>query len=411
MDANRNVIVLPGTKWQIPLVQRLKKRGYRVVVFDCFENQPAYKYADEYRLIDILDKEGVYNLAKGYLPLAVVSDECDIATPTIAWVTEKLGLPSIGIEMAELYTNKYYMRQFAQKKGFATPLFFKCFSKEEAIQAYRSFGKKMIMKPLDANSSRGVFSIEDETDILKHFADSIKYSKKEKCILLEEYITGEEFSVDGIINSNGYYTMAIAHKKHYADNENLDQELIFTYSNEEFDYDLLRKTNKEYVEATELKFGLTHAEYKFYNGRFYLIEIGARGGGNLISGVINPELTGIESQEYLIDWSIGLPIQNQKIQYMDSYEKKCAIMSFFDIGENNGKVYEILGEDYLKKNPCIKSYYFRYSKGDFVDKVKDGGNRFGYYIACCDSMDELNKVKDEVKKRVKIKFGNSETES
>lgn len=404
MTTKKNVIVLPGTKWQIPLVKKLKKRGYNVIVFDCFENQPAYYYADEYRLIDILDKEGVYNLAKEYAPLAVMSDECDIATPTIAWVSEKLGLPSIGMRMAELYTNKYYMRQFAQENGFATPRFFKCFSVQEAVEAYHSFGKKMIMKPLDSNSSRGVFSIDDEADILNHFADSIKYSKKEKSVLLEEYIIGEEFSVDGIMNSTRYYTMAIAHKKHYADNENLDQELIFKYSDEVFDYDLLRKTNREYVEATGLKFGLTHAEYKFFNNKYYLIEIGARGGGNLISGIINPELTGIKSQECLIDWSLGLPIQDRKLQYIDSYEKKCAIMSFFDVGDKVGKVYEISGEEYLQNNSCIKSYYFRYSKGDIVDAVKDGGNRFGYYIACCDSIEELNEIKEEVKRRVKIKF-------
>ena len=122
-----NVIVLPGTKWQIPLVQKLKRRGYRVVVLDCYEDQPAYQYADEHRIVDILDKERVYDIAKEYSAAAVLSDECDIATPTIAWVSEKLGKPSIGMEMADLYTNKYSMREFARKHGFATPVFYKCF--------------------------------------------------------------------------------------------------------------------------------------------------------------------------------------------------------------------------------------------------------------------------------------------
>lgn len=68
----RNVIVLPGTKWQIPLVNKLKSRGYRVVVFDYYNNQPAYKYADEYCLVDILDKERVYELAEKYSAVAVI---------------------------------------------------------------------------------------------------------------------------------------------------------------------------------------------------------------------------------------------------------------------------------------------------------------------------------------------------
>lgn len=399
-----NVIVLPGTKWQIPLVQKLKRRGYRVVVLDCYEDQPAYQYADEYRIVDILDKERVYDIAKEYSAVAVLSDECDIATPTIAWVSEKLGKPSIGMEMADLYTNKYSMREFAKKHGFATPVFYKCFSKEEAVAAYEQYGKKMIMKPLDGNSSRGVFSICSTQDIKEHFDESMKYSKKEKCVLVEEYIDGEEFSVDGIKTEDGYYTLAIAHKKHYETNENLDQELIFKYSDSVYDYDLLRQTNQNYVQATGLKFGLTHAEYKFQNGKFYLIEIGARGGGNLLSGVIDPEMTGIQSQECLIDWSIGKKCREKNLKYREHYEQRCAILSFFDVGEQTGKISNISGINYLESNDCIKSFYLDYSVGDVVHKVKDGGNRFGYYIACCDSMEELKKIKFEVNEKVKIEF-------
>lgn len=399
-----NVIVLPGTKWQIPLVQKLKRRGYRVIVLDYYENQPAYEYADEYRIVDILDKENVYEIAKEYSSLAVLSDECDIATPTVAWVSEKMGKPTIGMKMADLYTNKYSMRVFAKKNNFATPLYFKCFSLDEAITVYRNYHKKMIMKPLDGNSSRGVFSIKCQQDIQNHFCESLRYSKKEKCVLLEEYIDGVEFSVDGIKIMDRYYTLSVAQKKHYKNNENLDQELIFRYQNPDYDYDLLRKTNRDYVLASGLEFGLTHAEYKYKDGKYYLIEIGARGGGNLLSGVIDPNISGIESQECLIDWSIGGKCKESDLNYRDNYKKRCAILSFFDVGNNTGKISKISGIEYLKNNKCIKSFYFDYSEGDTVTQVKDGGNRFGYYIACCDSLKELEQIKREVAKKVEIKF-------
>lgn len=402
----RNVIVLPGTKWQIPLVNKLKSRGYRVVVFDYYNNQPAYKYADEYCLVDILDKERVYELAEKYSAVAVISDECDIATPTIAWISEKIGKPSIGCKKAELYTNKYKMRLFAKEHGLPTPFFIKCYSVTEAVDEFNKFGKKMIMKPLDANSSRGVFSIDTGEQIEKHFDESIKYSKAEKCVLLEEYIEGEEFSIDGIMTYSGYYSMAIAHKKHYENNENLDQELIFKYYDEKFDYDLLRNTNKSYVEQTGLEFGLTHAEYKYnkYDGQFYLIEIGARGGGNYISGIINPCITGIESQELLIDWCLGRKQNSKYLQYDKNYKEKCAIMHFFDLGDKYGVIKAINGVEYLENNKQIKSFYFSHLVGDRVQVVKDGGNRFGYYIACCDSLDELEQIKYEIKNKVSIEF-------
>ena len=262
------VIVLPGTKWQIPLINKLKKRGFKVIVFDYYENQPAYKYADGYEIVNILDKEKVYELAQKYKPIAVMSDECDIATPTIAWVSEQMEKPSIGVELAALYTDKFRMREFMKNNGFATPIFYKCTTVNEAIQKFKSFGEKMIIKPLDGNSSRGVFSIESEEDIKNHFNKAMSYSKVEKSVLLEEYIEGDEFSIDGIMTNQKYYSLAISHKKHYSYNENLDQELIFKYRDEKYNYDLLRRTNEEYVKKTKLPFGLTHAEYKYRDGKF-----------------------------------------------------------------------------------------------------------------------------------------------
>ena len=59
MIKKETVIVLPGTRWQIPIICKLKKRGYRIIVFDLYEGQTAYEFADEHQLVDILDKEAV----------------------------------------------------------------------------------------------------------------------------------------------------------------------------------------------------------------------------------------------------------------------------------------------------------------------------------------------------------------
>ena len=40
-------MVLPGTIWQIPLIKKLKERGYRVAVVHPYPDAPAFKYADE----------------------------------------------------------------------------------------------------------------------------------------------------------------------------------------------------------------------------------------------------------------------------------------------------------------------------------------------------------------------------
>lgn len=400
---SENVIVLPGTRWQVPLIKRLKKEGYRVVVFDLYEDQPAYSFADEYRIIDILDKHKCLNVAKEYNPIAILSDECDIAVPTIAWMSKQLGKPSIGIEMSELYTNKYKMRIFAKENGFDIPKFYKCKTKKEAINIFNKLGKKMIIKPLDANSSRGVYSIEKKEDIEEYFDKSIIYSKQEKSVLLEEYIYGEEFSVDGIKIDSSYYTLGISKKNHYDYNENLDQSLIFSFEDPMYDYNLLRKTNREFVESTGITFGLTHAEYKYQNGKFYLIEIGARGGGNLISSIINYELTGIDSQKHLIEWAVKKNKKTEKICYRSDFQSRYAVLEFFDTRGVEGKIEEIKGESILKEYSEIKSYEFFFKVGDNIGKAKDAGTRFGYYIVCCSSKSHLDEIVTKVRSTIKIR--------
>ena len=89
---NPIVMVVPGTVWQIPLIESLKKKGYRVAVVHPYKGAPAFAYADEIVFADILDKNAVLDAARKLGVVAVMSDECDIATPTLAYVSTQLGL-------------------------------------------------------------------------------------------------------------------------------------------------------------------------------------------------------------------------------------------------------------------------------------------------------------------------------
>ena len=401
LESKETVIVLAGTKWQIPLVKKLKEKGYKVVVFNLLPDSPAFSYADAYHIVDILNYEACLKAAAEYAPNAFMSDECDIAVPPVAYLSEKMGLISIGTKMSKLYTNKYEMRVFGQKHGFDTPAFFKCDIIDEAIQTFRAFGKKMIMKPMDANSSRGVYSIACEKDIAEHFADTVGFSKTEKSVLLEEYIEGTEFTVDGIKTERGHISLAISEKRHYAYNENIACSLYFSYKNDRFDYEKLRSINDRFVELSGLPFGLTHAEYKYRKGKFYLIEIGARGGGNLISASIVPLVTGVDTYDYLIDKSLGKKCK-EEISILKEYQERCAILKFFDVGIAEGIVKEIRGKEYLNKNRNIVEYAIYCKEGDRIVNAADDSKRIGFYIAYGEDRKELDAVIHETEQAFQI---------
>lgn len=396
-------MVLPGTVWQIALIKKIKEMGYRALVVHPNADGAAIPYADDVICADILDKQTVLKAAQKYKVVAVMSDECDIATPTLAFVSEKMGLPTQTETMAELYTDKSKMRDFCKNHDLPYPEYQVCSVIDEAVAFFRKLNKKMIIKPIDANSSRGVFSITSESDLRMLFDDSIAYSHHRHAIVCERYISGAEFSVDGIKLHSGHYCLAISEKKQFSYNQNLDESLFFSYDNPRFDYNHLRELNNRFVELSGLPFGFTHAEYRYEDGEFYLLEIGARGGGAMISSHIVPALTGIDNYKYLIDMFVGNPIEKCDISDALVYSR-VAVLRFFDTTEKGGVVRRVLGTDFMNNNPHVLHWQLNFKEGDRIHRPTDGGNRIGFYVACADDRDSMALLQEEIKNNVIIEY-------
>lgn len=388
------VMVIGGGTWQCPLVRLAKSKGNYVICSNLYENSPAFEYSDVGAVADILDKEKNLEIAKEYKPDVVITDQSDIAVTTVAYVAEKMGIRGIGINMAHRFTNKYLMRDFTNKAGFASPKYRLCYNVEDA-KTFLAELPKGIIKPIDSQSSRGIHIVESASDIDRFFEDCIQYSHSEKAVLLEEYIDGTEFTVDGIKIPADYVITAISEKEHYSYNPNVARKLVFSQENERFDYNKLRGINKKMVEAMGLPFGLTHAEYKYKDGNFYLIEIAARGGGTKISSDIVPLVSGINSNEILLDVLSG---DFEKIVRKPHHE--CAVLGFFDF--KPGKVVEILGLEEAYALPGVHDLGLDVNVGDQLGQAKDDRSRCGYYIVYADSMEELRDRENSLIDKVKV---------
>ena len=320
--------------------------------------------------------------------------------PIVAELGKRLKLSTLSCEAAQLYTNKYLMHCFANNMGIKNAEYKLCSKIEDAIEFYNYIGSPMILKPIDSNASHGVFRINSIYDINKFYEKSLNYSRSKKYVLAERYIAGTEFTVDGIKTPSNHYTLAISEKRHFGYNSNIANELTFTHVNKFFDYEYLKSINDLYVMNSPLKFGLTHAEYKFENGDFFLIEIGARGGGNNISSIISKYMSGYDTYEYLINSSLGI-ISSKEFNIPYSFIERAAVLKFFDL-KKYGIVKEIKGINYLKSEVDVVDFSLDFSIGDRIEFAKNDSERLGYYIACSENIEKLNKVKNLIKKHIQI---------
>ena len=217
---------------------------------------------------------------------------------------------------------------------------------------------------------------------------------------MEEYIAGTEFTIDGLMGPHGHRCLAISEKRHYAYNENVANQLLFDNVNAAYDYSELRRVNDELVDKTGLAFGLTHAEYKYYDGKFYLIEIQARGGGNFIATDIVPFISGIDSYTEQIRWSVG-DTPNFDFDYA-SLTKRCAVLHFFDIPGKGGVVKEIQGMDFFDSLGDKMMYHLDFKIGETIQETRDDSTRIGWYILKTESRGELDFLMGEIDRHFKI---------
>ncbi len=395
----RSVLVIVGNYWQIPLVNKLREMGYRALVVNPYVDSPAFSYADGYLQEDIFQEDVIYKYCRDEKVIAVLSDANDLAVTVVADLAARLGLPGIGIKQAEIFTNKYQMRRKLLEGGFLMPSFALCRDVKEIEKFYHIHQPKIIIKPLDSSSSRGIHSFENLNRLEEDYADACKYSRSNMGILAEEYIEGTEFTVDGIKTPDKHYSLAVSEKKHFRHNENVACELFFSYENDSYDYDKLRELNDKVIEYSGLPYGLTHVEYKYYDGQFWLMEMAARGGGNWISSKIVPWMSGIDTYEYLINCSVG-KISNEIFLISECYKQRCAVLKFFET-DRGGVVKEIKGMEYLD-DKAVVCYRFEFKIGDEIKLAQNDVSRIGFYIACTENKEELVRVMDEIKENVVI---------
>lgn len=160
-------IVLAGTRPHILLIEKLKQRGFYVILVDYLDNPIAKPYADLHFQESTLNNEAVINIAREYNASLVISTCVDQANLTACYVSGKLGLPHpYSYETAMNVTDKLRMKKIMMENNIPTSKYYNI--SESMIQDIYDLKYPVIVKPADCNSSKGVRKVDDQK-YLKEF--------------------------------------------------------------------------------------------------------------------------------------------------------------------------------------------------------------------------------------------------
>ena len=404
----KKIMVVAGGTFQVPLCKRIKEMGYKLVVVNPYKDSPAFFYADEVIQEDVLNKEIILAAAKRLNIDAVLTDQTDISVETTAFLANQLDLPGLPLDKVELFTNKYAMREFSSRHDFPIPAYKRCFEIQDALDFFRELQGRMIIKPCNAQSSRGIYIIETEAELQAHFVDALNAAHgNNPHVVAERYIEGPEFTVDGIIVDGKHHTLAISRKTHFGYSATIAEELFFTETDPHCDYNRLIEQHNHLMNLTEVPFALTHTEYKYENGEFILIEMAARGGGTLISSHIVPLMSGVDNYGLLIEQALGLPFRSDGL-IVDTPEERSVVLKFFDVDQFGGSagsvVSAIKGLDVVTNIEGLVTINLEFEVGAHLIHAADDRSRIGYYIAYADTPSDLRQRMKRIEESISVEF-------
>jgi len=313
------ILFIAGGPWQKPFVKYLKNKGHFIAIVNPVVTDTTL-LADIHIKCDISDLKTIEKYIKKLNPIFITSDQSDISTHTVNFLSNRWGLPCNDMEAINKLTNKLSIYKFAKKLNIKTPKTILINSIKDIKKLFLSIKEPIIIKPVDSTNSRGFKKIEDLKDINETTYQKTKNFSKTKQVIAQKFINGQMITLDGICSNNKHKTIVGAIKKNYF-KPGINQDITYPIDLIKNIYKKIVKSNDEYVEKSGMKFGLTHSEYIICNQDFYLIEIGGRGGGAGITDKIIPWVSGINIYDILYASLIGDVVDLEKIKPQSNWAK------------------------------------------------------------------------------------------
>ena len=279
-EGMQRLAVIGASYLQLPLVKKAKEKGLYTLCFAWVEGAVCKDEADEFFPISIVEKEQILEVCREKQIDGICTIASDVAAPTVAYVAEKMGLVGNTYEVALRANNKYLMRQAFSAAGIPCPSYKKVTSYEQLDSVALRF--PVIVKPTDRSGSLGITKVEQIDDLRTAVETALASSFKHEAIV-EEFIEGREISVEFISYHGIHYPSQITDKvttgaPHFVE---LEHHQPADFTKEQYDqiYDLTKRA----LNALGVTNGASHSEYKItVDGKIYVMEIGARMGGDFI---------------------------------------------------------------------------------------------------------------------------------
>lgn len=397
MMKNKKLFIVGGAYLQLPAIVKAKELGLQVAVADYDSNAVGISYADKYYNVSTIDELGIYEAAKDFRANGIITLATDMPMRAIAYSCERLGLKSISYETAIKSTNKGEMIKSFEAHGVAHPWYFIIKDLKELNNIEGEISFPCICKPIDSSGSRGVTLINGPEELETSVLYSLQNSRS-KGVIIEEYMSGNEVSVEVMVLDGEVQIIAVTDKvttgaPHFVEIRHSQPSLL-----SKKDIDRIKELAAKAVLAVGIKNGPAHVEIMLTEDGPKIIELGARLGGDFISTHLVPLSTGID----LVEAVINLACENE-VDLRRKFKKGSCIRY---ITGDKGIIKKIEGLEFAKKIDGIHEVKMLKGVGECSENLRNSNDRLGYIIAQGSSAKEAINISTKALECIRIETKN-----
>ena len=404
---NKNLILIIGGGIEsIPGIMHLQKNGHDVLVVDKSSKAPSKKISNYfikssiYNIQDILKKTIDFNKTRKIN--AVLSLSADVPL-TVAKCANALGLYSIPIKAAKIFSDKLLMKKFFKKNGINTPFFKSIKSLQELKKNLKKKkGKDYIIKPLDNRGARGVLKFQANDNIEKLYKKTKKNTNKNK-ILLEEFLSGQQLSTESVVYNSKVVTVGISDRnydklKDYSPYVIENGSDLPSYYTKRY-YKKINSLIKKIAKKSQIKNGSLKGDLVIHKNKIYVIEIAARLSGGYFSSKMIPAYNHYDLLKKVTD----INLKKKKIN-INQINKKISYVSQRFFFPKKGTISKIHVPKWIKNNKHLVHLELNIGNKMKIKNITNHSDRVGQIIVKSNSRINSIKIINKMIKSVVFKY-------
>lgn len=305
-----------------------------------------------------------------------------------ALVAERLGLPHNSAESVHRTRDKRQMRERLAACGVPSPAFRVVEPREQAGDFAPALRFPAVVKPAMLTGSQGVIRVDDEAQLARAVPRVRAIVEKQGGptregdgfyrLLVEDYLPGEEVTVEGLMTDGRLEALAIFDKPDPLTGPFFEETIYVTPSRlpPAQQRDVLDVTERA-AKALGLTHGPIHAELRTTPERgAFIVEVAARSIGGLCSRVF--EFIAGSLEELLLAHAIGAVRDSASSSAPGSYRAAGVMMIPIP---RSGVLRGVLGLDEARAVPGIESVKLEVQLGEAIRALPEGNKYLGFIFA------------------------------